>query len=153
MPYERYELNVGPAQVLYNRLIGSQSDEQISEAHEVYRRRLEVARERRDKVVDILDIRHAEPPSPRQRRMQGDWNQANEALLRETLVGFTFIVSSVVMRGVITAVFWLKPLPVPHAVFTQRNEAIDWALDQLRLAGIPISAANRDDARRVFVER
>jgi hypothetical protein len=153
VPYERFELDVGPAQVLYNRLVGAQSDEQVAEALEEYRRRLEVARKRRGKLVDILDIRHAEPPSPRQRRMQGEWNQANEALLRETLVGFTFIVSTVVMRGVITAVFWLKPLPVPHAVFTHRIEAIDWALDQLDQAGIPVSGAHREDAQRVFVER
>ncbi|MET0385823.1 MAG: hypothetical protein ABW321_07685 [Polyangiales bacterium] len=151
MRNERQTLELGPATLMCTTLRGAQSDAEVNESLREYQQLLEEARARGHKLVDILDIRKAATPSPTQRRLQTDWNREHEQLLRDTLLGFTFVVSSAVMRGVITAVFWIKPLPVPHAVHTELEEAVHWSLDRCRDAGIAISGVIRDDAHRRLV--
>lgn len=150
MHYERQQLDLGPAQLLCTRIIGARSDADIVRHLEEYRLLLLDARERGQKLVDILEIRHATPPTAKQRRMQSDWNTEHEELMRQTLVGFTFVVSSTVMRGIITAIMWIKPLPMPSAVFTDLEEALQWAFERLKASGIPSSWNDRENARRAF---
>src|SRR5262245_17766673 len=118
MHYERQTLDLGPGRLMCTRIIGARSDANIVEHLEEYRLLLLEARERQLKLVDILDIRHASPPTAKQRSVQGAWNTEHEQLMRQTLVGFTFVVSSAVMRGIITAITWIKPMPMRTAVFT-----------------------------------
>jgi len=54
------------------------------------------------------------------------------------------------MRGIITSIMWLKPLPVPTAVFTDLEQAIQWGFERLSDSGFPITSTDRDEARRVF---
>ena len=150
MHYGRQTLDLGSAKLMCTRIVGARSDKHIVEHLEEYRLLLLEARGQGHKLVDILDIRDAAPPTAKQRRMQGEWNTEYEALMRQTLVGFTFVVSSTVMRGIITAIMWIKPLPVPTAVFTQLEDAIAWGFERLGEEGVAVSWAKREDARRVF---
>lgn len=150
MIYERQKVDLGAAQLMCTRIVGARSDAHIAEHLAEYRTILLDAERRGQKLVDILEIRHATPPTAKQRRMQSDWNTENEELMRRTLVGFTFVVSSTVMRGIITAIMWIKPLPVSTAVFTELEDAVHWGFERLHESGVMITRLHREEARHVF---
>ena len=46
--------------------------------------------------------------------------------------GSALVVPNAILRGVVTAIFWIKPPRFPHELFTKPLEAISWADKQLR---------------------
>lgn len=48
--------------------------------------------------------------------------------------GSALIVPNSFVRGIVTAVFWLKPPRFPNECFSTRGEAIAWAAERLALA-------------------
>jgi hypothetical protein len=145
------KLDFGPVQLVCCTLVGMQSDRGLDAWLDEYEALLTAARDRGYKLVELLDISRAAPLTAKQRRTQADWNSAHEALMQQALLGVCFVASSVVMRGVITAVLWLKPMPVPHAVCAEIDQAVQWGLERCSTTGLALSNAQREQARRVFV--
>ena len=54
------------------------------------------------------------PPS--QRRLQADWMREHDQLNRDLTVCMSFVLPSPLLRGVLTAILWLQPMPCPHNV-------------------------------------
>jgi hypothetical protein len=108
----------------------------VSDAEfERYLGELEAQLEPGQRVCTILDARLAGRAPPRQRKLQADWLARNAGRLRESSVGSVFVITSALVRGVLTAIMWLQPMPVPHAVVATMDEAERWAESRLAAAG------------------
>lgn len=84
----------------------------------------------------LLDALDADAPTAKQRSLQATWMKEREARLRERCVGGAFAIGSPIIRGALTAILWLQPLPFPHAVFGTTSEAERWVRTRLRDADV-----------------
>ncbi len=84
------------------------------------------------KRVLIQDARNAGQSPPTQRKMQAEWLKKHEARLRNIALGTAFVIDSALVRGILTAILWLQPLPMPHEVCGTIEEALDWADKRLK---------------------
>jgi hypothetical protein len=77
------------------------------------------------KTFSLSDISLVtEPPPPNQRRMIAGFIANNETLLRRTIAGGAIVAPSPLVRGAVTAIYWVRPSPVPTTVFATREEAL-----------------------------
>jgi hypothetical protein len=79
----------------------------------------------------IIDATHAGSTPPTQRRLQAEWMSLHADRLRALTVGVAFIIPSSVVRGFLTAILWIQPLPCPHEVCATLEQALDWGDRQL----------------------
>ena len=66
-------------------------------------------------------------------------------------VGGAQVTPSSILRGLVTAIFWLKPPPTPALFVATREEAIVRGIEMLTAAGAPLSPhvlELRDETRR-----
>jgi hypothetical protein len=76
-------------------------------------------------------------PSASERREIASFLALHDKLQRKALLGGALVVSSAIVRGVITAVFWLRPPAVPQKAFGTRAQAVTHAIEQIeRHAGV-----------------
>jgi hypothetical protein len=66
-----------------------------------------------------------------QRKLHADWMAKNEEMMRTRTAGIAFAVDNALVRGGLTAVLWLSPLPCPHTVVKTAGETMKWARAQL----------------------
>ena len=92
------------------------------------------------RVAVCADFSKAETISPQQRRLQADWNTREADAVRSTTVAMAFVVPTALIKGMLTAIFWLKPPNTEHAVFDTRAEALAWLAERLRAAGVDPAA-------------
>lgn len=79
----------------------------------------------------VYDARLAQPAPASQRHMQAEWMKRYEAEIRRGTAGIAFVVPSALVRGALTAVLWLQPLPCPHMVTANFEGGFRWAHQQL----------------------
>ncbi len=82
--------------------------------------------------VLVIDATRSDATPPTQRRRQAEWMQENAALIRRLTVGCAFVIPSPMVRGFLTAIFWIQPLPCPHAVCGTLEEALEWGEGKIR---------------------
>ena len=75
----------------------------------------------------LYDALQAEVPTATQRQKQATWLERNEAALRRNSRGTAFVIGNPLVRGALTAIFWIRPTPVAHIVVGTRAEAERWA--------------------------
>jgi hypothetical protein len=92
--------------------------------------------ERKQKTVTILDASQSDRTPASQRKKQAVWLKSHENLLRQYSLGTAFVITSPLVRGVLTAIFWLQPLPTEHIVVGTMHEAEAWGRARLSAAGI-----------------
>lgn len=78
------------------------------------------------KKVCVIDLTHATPGSARQRKLQAEWIQKNESALAQGFAAAAVVTDSAVIRGTVTAVFWIRPLPIPTHVAATVAAAERW---------------------------
>lgn len=93
--------------------------------------------ERAHSVATILDASTAGVNPATQRRMQAEWLKAHDSVLQATGLGTAIVIRSALVRGILTAILWMAPIPGDHVVFPTYAEAEEWALRQIREAGLP----------------
>jgi DNA-binding transcriptional regulator YbjK len=76
--------------------------------------------------VAIIDLLTAVAPPASQRRAQAAWIERNEALLRQNFTATAIVTDSALIRGVVTAIFWVRPLPYPTQVVEGMEAAREW---------------------------
>ena len=88
----------------------------------------------------VLDLTHASSMSARQRKMMGERLRTSNKHQRYNVVG-AFVFTSVLMRGMLTAIMWLKKPEYPCRIFATTEEAVTWAKARMaeHAAGLPIS--------------
>lgn len=99
--------------------------------------------QRRQVNAVILDSRRAAQTPPVQRKLQADWLKEHEPLLRRYSAGTAFIITSGLIRGILTAILWLQPLAGPHTVVATMEEAERWCAERLREHGLTMPSRRR----------
>jgi hypothetical protein len=97
--------------------------------------------DRRQPNVTILDARASGRSPATQRKKQADWLKQHDQLLRRYSLGTAFVITSPLVRGVLTAILWVQPMSTPHTVVATLDEADRWAREKLREAGIAVPAS------------
>lgn len=69
------------------------------------------------------------PPS--QRKLQADWMREHDKLNRDLTVCLSFVLPSPLLRGVLTAILWLQPMPCPHSVVSTLDEGLSFCRARL----------------------
>lgn len=94
--------------------------------------------------VLLHDATLAYPITAKQRKRQADWMQQHSEKISQLTVGCAFVISSSLMRGVLTAIFWIHPLPCPQEVCATVPEALGWCTQKLEASGLrmPIRASS-----------
>lgn len=110
--------------------------------------------------IIIQDSRFAPGLDAQQRRMKADWIKEHEDLLRQRAMAIVFVYSSTLLRGMMTAILWLSPLPMPHFVCPTLEDALDVCEQILKERGYPMPRgvreawlAGRIPTRDVLTER
>jgi len=85
----------------------------------------------RGPFVAIADLRNAQMPNAVQRRAFIDMYETHDRLTRAHFLALGAVGDSVLIRGVITALNWLRPAPHPVEVFAEWEAAQRWVLAQL----------------------
>lgn len=75
----------------------------------------------------IFDLSQAGTPNAVQRQLLAAHMRKNRPLIERNVRRLAVVAPSSLVRGVLTAIFWIEPPPVPYEVFSTRNEAIRWA--------------------------
>jgi len=74
----------------------------------------------------VIDLTAAKAGTARQRGLQGEWIRTNEILLARDFAAAAVVTDSALIRGTVTAVFWIRPLPMPTHVTATVAEAEQW---------------------------
>lgn len=80
----------------------------------------------------VYDATHAGWIPPSQRKLQADWMREHDKLNRDTTAGLSFVLPSPLLRGVLTAILWLQPMPCPHSIVSTLDEGLSWCRARLR---------------------
>jgi hypothetical protein len=109
--------------------------------------------ERATNMVVINDATRWIRSNAEQRRMQADWIAKNAEVLRGRTAGVSFVISSAVVRGGLTAILWLSNMPCPYRVTATLEESVQWARE-LQGAAFPAGfAANALQQGREHVRK
>jgi hypothetical protein len=82
---------------------------------------------RTGKYSMVLDNRKAGPVPPTQRKLIADYMEKHAARARMRCLSTAFVMDSTVMRGVLTAIMWIRKPEVETRVFAELDEAIAWS--------------------------
>jgi hypothetical protein len=74
----------------------------------------------------LIDLTRAQAGSAKQRQMQGQWIKAHESVLERDFAAAAIVTDSTIIRGAVTAVFWIRPLPFPSHVAATVENAQAW---------------------------
>jgi hypothetical protein len=97
---------------------------------------------RPEKNVMVIDAMRAGATPPTQRKRQAEWQRQHERALAANSLGTAFAMGSAVVRGVLTAILWVQPLPHPHFVAASLADAERWAMAQILAAGLRAPVAS-----------
>jgi hypothetical protein len=91
------------------------------------------SREKFALVTDLSRLRHLPPPS--QRKIAADWVNSTSGLQKITNLGGANVTPSAIIRGIITAIYWIARPATPAAFVATRDEAMQQAIRWLEEAG------------------
>lgn len=106
------------------------------EIFEDYLRRLDLENDRAvdqgDLISLLIDTSGARAgATANQRRMQADWLKRNYGRLETNTAGVALVITSPLLRGVLTAILWLQRMPCPYVTFATREKAEKWCYSLL----------------------
>jgi hypothetical protein len=104
---------------------GRPGEEQMRQFLADYR---EMEDQRAEPYVLVLDLRYCDKISPAQRKMLTD--DMAEPGEDSHCKAMAMIFESKILRGILTAIFWVRRPPYPLSVFNDSKEANAWALEQ-----------------------
>ena len=81
---------------------------------------------RGERYALVLDVRNTIKPNPKERKKLTEAMQKSE-FNQKYCVCTALVFSSAIMRGILTAVFWLHKPKYPIKVFATPEAAIEWA--------------------------
>lgn len=92
-------------------------------------------------LTDLSAMTEAAPAS--QRKYAAEFQKRNRELQVRASVGGAIVATSALVRGVLTAVFWLQQSALETCVVGSREEALRYAVGLLAAAGQPVPAQLR----------
>lgn len=112
------------------RYVGTVTPEQYEACLQGQTERLE-----RGPCLFLFDTTEAGPRLAEYRRRQVAWLTRNDALLRESMFGGAFIITSPVIRLMASFLHHVKPMPFPQVFVSQESQAHPWLAQRLRESG------------------
>jgi hypothetical protein len=91
----------------------------------------------------VIDAARMTSMSAKQRRMQADWMEKHDASVRRNSVGNAMVITSPLIRGALTAILWIRPMPGEHVVVSTFAEAERWIIEKLRARGLRVPGVGR----------
>lgn len=88
-------------------------------------------------ITDISRMRQITPAS--QRRLAADWLKQVGPLTLVASAGGATVTPSTILRGVITALFWLQPSPTPFFCVASRHDAMIKGIERLQAEKVLLS--------------
>jgi hypothetical protein len=119
------------------------TDENLREHLDAQLLEMQSNRGRTRKTVVVIDASLGTRPTPLQRKMQADWINEHRELLATTCLGVAFVIPSPLVRGALTAIFWIAQMPIPHTVHGSLASAIEWAGGRLAAVDVDLPAPLR----------
>ena len=105
--------------------------------------------QRGEPFASVRDMRNVKQmPSPVQREMARAWQQRVRDEFPPLCLGVSIVSDSTFVRGLVTAIAWAVPPPIPEETFPTISQGVDWSIQKLEDRGIAISR----DLRRFAVD-
>jgi hypothetical protein len=92
--------------------------------------------QREEKHVIIFDMRHAPMLSSELRQRQSEWLKQYSHLLDSKVLGHALVITSPLLRLMISTFHKVRPRNGPHIVTPHLNDAARWSLNILKEAGL-----------------
>lgn len=99
--------------------VGTYSEDQF----DLYLSEMDKVVARAGRRVLIYDATECGMVAASQRRKQADWMKKHAPSIRGNTAGIVFVLPSALLRGALTAIFWIHPLESPHAIVKDMAEA------------------------------
>ncbi len=125
------------------------SGEPSSRQFEDYLARSTQYLQRGESHVCIFDMSALRLLSSEQRRLQVEWLKENAALMRRTLLGISYVITSPVIRLTMSVIFHFESPTVPYAICPNLDAAGAWAAVRLDEGGLRAPA---ERVRRQFLQ-
>lgn len=104
------------------RYVGDYSDAELT----VFLHKLDAILEVPGRKVCLFDLTAAGVGTATQRQTQGKWIAKNEKVLQREFAAAAIVTDSAIIRGAVTAIFWIRPLPFPTQVTATVQSAEEW---------------------------
>lgn len=102
-----------------------------TEEFEEYLRRLSANLARKQPTAIVIDSREFAVMPAAQRKRQAEWIDETRVVRTRYTLGTAFVINSPLIRGALTAIFWLTKYDTPYVVVPTLEEAEAWALKLL----------------------
>ncbi len=131
--------------VLIVKTYGPPRLDRMLATNEWIKRQLSGARAEGSKLAVVLDVsgRRGRPTTEQQRAMAA-WLRTNDELLDQACAGWAMIVTSPILRGVLTAITWFSPFPCPMKVHATLDGGASWCIEMLVAQRVPVPIELRD---------
>ena len=141
---KRYERTVQPVvsfddslwPLLVVKFIGTTSDHEF----EAYLEKMSAYLQRGDKYVCIYDSTEMKDSPLVHRQRQLEWLKANDAPLRQWMIGTGFIVTSPVIRLAMSVINQLNKPPCPSSAVANMKAALEWAAERFKAENLMVPA-------------
>ena len=124
-----YQTFIGFEPILLSTQIEDTTDENLRQYLDEQTLLFEQLARDQIRCISVIDCSFGTSVTAVQRAMYADWMKASKPLLDACLVGTAYVMPSVLVRGALTAIFWLTRLSTPHAVHRELDEGLRWAID------------------------
>ncbi len=85
----------------------------------------------RERYVLVFDLSVTGIPNATQRAKLANHVKKQADAIRRNVVALAIVAPSPLVRGIVTALFWVAAPPTPHEIFASQAEAIAWAETKL----------------------
>lgn len=85
-------------------------------------------------IRDLRDVR--EMPTPVQREMARNWQLRVRDEFPPMCLGVAIVSNSAFIRGLVTAISWAIPPPVPEETVSSFSRGVDWCIQRLEDRGV-----------------
>lgn len=82
--------------------------------------------DKKEKIAIVFDANKTSLPGFKFQKMQGQWLKENKLLMEEYCVGTAYIISNMLVRNVLKAIFKIQEQPVPYFICKTQKEAEEW---------------------------
>ena len=129
----RIDFDMSIAGITCVTFVGEVTDSQFAD----YLERMAANFDSAEKRVKILDATRAGNVPASQRRMQAQWMREYSTQILAFTPLTIFVIDSPLVKGVLTAIFWLQPLPTPYLVVRNLATALVRAQAQIATSERP----------------
>jgi hypothetical protein len=126
--------------VILIELSGTLSDAELAAMSTEVTELLKLQQATRVRAAVVLDFSTASAIAPHQRKAIGEWRRDVRELMSQVCVGMAMVVKTPLIRGVLTAIGWFSPEPVPVVYMSSLEDAINWSIDACEKSGLSVPA-------------